>query len=333
MIGVCGAGSTGSSAVTDLLKEYRNIKVLDKREFPITYFPDGIEDLEFHLMHQKAKFFSSDIAIRRFLKYTKSICHNSKSYYYKLTDGHFSELVDEYVKSITQMEYMGRWMFDDYIFDSIFHKIVYALKKKIKPLENKTLRKMYFSIEPDGFYEKTEKFLKSVYNYYDSKELFVIDQPFPGNNPINSMKLYGKDSKAIIVLRDPRDLYITAKEYYFDFSNEWMPNDDVYKFIKFYKTQYESVFNRNDIIYVNFEDLIFNYDKTVEKIIDFCGVSEDDHIYKLRDFDPNKSLKNTQLFIKNTKYNDDIKIIEKEMKDYLYSFSKYNKIDYSTDVF
>lgn len=332
MIGVCGYGMSGSGALTDLFKEFEGVKVIDKREFLLTYFPGGIEDLEFHLMNQKAKFYSSDIAIKNFINYTKSFCHNEKSFYYKLTDGKFNQLVDDYINNITQICYKGKWMYDDYIFDSIWDKIKYAICNRIPKLRKYVLRNIHFSIEPENFYDETSKFLKSIYNYDNCDDICIVDQAFPANNPINSMKLFGNDSKAIIVTRDPRDLYYVANKYTRN-KQDWAPLDNINNFITFYKKQYKTKFKRKDILYINFEDLIFNYEKTVAKICNFCNIDIKNHKKKYMYFDPKKSLKNTQVYKKDKLYKKEMQIIEKEMKEYLYDFSKYNEIDYSNDIF
>ena len=41
VIGTCGFGSTGSSAVSDYLKEFDENCTLDRAEFTIVHFPDG----------------------------------------------------------------------------------------------------------------------------------------------------------------------------------------------------------------------------------------------------------------------------------------------------
>lgn len=333
MIGVCSYGTTGSQAFIDLLKEYDNLEVLDKKEFVISYFPNGLEDLEYHLMNQKAKFYSSDIGIKNFLEYMNAICHNNKSYYYKLTDGHFSEIVDNYINKICDVNWQGRWIYDDLYFKSIFQKIKFAIFCRIKKLNYKTYRHMRFSMDPENFYIETERFLKQIYNYRNINKTFVLDQPFPATNPLNSMRLYGDDSKAIVVLRDPRDMYYMMKKYNGSDGCGWAPVNSVENFIKFYKTMYSYRCNNKNILYIYFEELIFNYEDTVKKIEEFCDISNDNHKTKYKYFDPNKSLKNTQLFIKNSEYDKEIKIIEKEMKDYLYDFSSTNGIDYSKDVF
>ena len=48
IIGSCGYGATGSSVLTDLLREYDDIQVYDNFEFVIAYRVDGLQDLEYH---------------------------------------------------------------------------------------------------------------------------------------------------------------------------------------------------------------------------------------------------------------------------------------------
>ena len=49
VIGACGFVGTGSSALTDLLREYDEVAVFDQIEFNISYYPDGIEDLDYQI--------------------------------------------------------------------------------------------------------------------------------------------------------------------------------------------------------------------------------------------------------------------------------------------
>lgn len=74
IVGVCGLGYTGSGAVLDLLKEFDENYVIDAMEFALAYTPDGLEDLEYHLVKSPSRYFSSDIAIKRFKNYIKSRC-------------------------------------------------------------------------------------------------------------------------------------------------------------------------------------------------------------------------------------------------------------------
>ena len=75
----------------------------------------------------------------------------------------------------------------------------------------------------------------------------------------------------------------------------------------------------NKVYRGKFEELIYNYDEEIGKITKFLGFTKKDHINKKSRFNPDISIKNTQLFRKE-EYNEETKIIEKELKKYLYDF-------------
>ena len=66
IIGTCGFCSTGSSAVSDYLREFEENQVIDNLEWTLTYLPDGLEDLEYHLTKNINRDDSCAIAIPRF---------------------------------------------------------------------------------------------------------------------------------------------------------------------------------------------------------------------------------------------------------------------------
>ena len=89
--------------------------------------------------------------------------------------------------------------------------------------------------------------------------------------------------------------------------------------------------NSKKVLRVHFEDLIYKYEETVKTIENFVGFDSDKHINKKRRFNPDLSIKNTQLFNGKTDYENEIKIIEKELKEYLYEFP-YNLNNLTADT-
>ena len=74
IIGVCGTGYCGSSAITDYLHECENVAVSPYDiEFMFIYDVDGLDDLRHHIVERPVRFFSSDAAIKRFLRYIYNI--------------------------------------------------------------------------------------------------------------------------------------------------------------------------------------------------------------------------------------------------------------------
>ena len=64
--GVCGFGNTGSSAVSDFLREYDACCVLDSVEFGIIPEPDGLCDLAERLLRPKMRNLDSAVALMRY---------------------------------------------------------------------------------------------------------------------------------------------------------------------------------------------------------------------------------------------------------------------------
>ena len=76
------------------------------------------------------------------------------------------------------------------------------------------------------------------------------------------------------------------------------------------------------VLVIKFEDMVYNYDKTAQTIMDFCKLKN--HSYPRKYFDPMRSINNTQVYKRNECVRDACKIIEKELSEYLYDFDKYD---------
>ena len=103
-IGVCGYSGTGSSAVSDLLKEYSQNQVLDTCEFILPYEPDGLMDLFYHLNEGSCKFSSSNTAISRF---RGAVRGGQFRYIRELTGGKLIGLSEEFLSKVIQCEWIG----------------------------------------------------------------------------------------------------------------------------------------------------------------------------------------------------------------------------------
>jgi len=97
---------------------------------------------------------------------------------------------------------------------------------------------------------------------------------------------------------------------------------DVNEYISWYKSlrmhrNHEDLNNEN-IITINFEELIYEYEDTVIKICDFLNINIQEQTYKKKYFDPKISIKNTKLWESEHNYQNEIKSIEKELSKFLY---------------
>jgi hypothetical protein len=330
IIGTCGFSWSGSSAVADLLMEFSDIQVYDKIEFLLAYFPDGLEDLDFHLNKNCSKFLSSTVAIPRFRKVANYLLN-------KPTKGQIKELTEKYLDSITQVTWKGLgqgqilvhnyWMFD-HVGKKFTYKFLRRLPVKLcKKINLYPLSNMEFSVCPDNFNEVTLEYTDAILRAIglDLSRPIVLDQPFAGNDPVKSLKYY-RDAKAIIVDRDPRDLYLLAKEY-FPKTSYQVPYENVKDFIAYYSNMHKTINNsieNSNILYIRFEELVYEYEATVNRIMEFLKIYNHDLPRKY--FVPEQSMVNTRLYIKTNKYSNDIMEIEKTLSQYLYDFDNHSDI-------
>lgn len=337
IIGVCGYGATGSSAVVGLLKEYPELIVCDKAEIQEAFRVDGLQDLEYHLLKKYARHISGDAAIHRFKQYIKY--YDTPIVKKTIPREQYKKIASEYIESLIQGEWYGVDNIDYNTGHPLYNFIVLLYKKIVFPKYEKITghsfnhwpaRKMYLSIEPDNFYEKTihytDELIKAVGG--DSTKKVVFDQVFEGNAPQNCFPFF-RDPKAIVVDRDPRDLYLITKYAELSFGEaRFMPRKDVKTFVTYYRKlrQHQNRVNTSNIILIRFEDLIYRYDETVKKIEKFVGCTE--HINTKKYFKPEVSMHNTQLF-NNPEYFaslDEVRYIEEQLPEYLYDFNNFPKL-------
>jgi hypothetical protein len=328
VVGSAGFSWSGSSAITDLLKEFDDTQVYDQIEFLLAYYPDGLEDLDFHLNVNGSKFLSSSVAIPRFRKVANLLLNNA-------TKGEVKKITDEYLDRLVQVRWKGlaqgqillhnSWVFKHFAFNftyKLFRRLPPNLCKKINLYP---LNMIELSIEPDQFSEATLEYTDKIIQAMglDISKTIVLDQPFAGNNPAKSLK-YFRNSKAIIVDRDPRELYLLAKVY-FPKTSYQIPYERVDDFILYYKNMHKTLahsMGNSNVLYLRFEDLVYEYDKTVNKVMNFLGL--ENHARPRTCFVPEKSMVNTRLYIKCKDYADDIKKIEKELSEFIYDFEQYS---------
>lgn len=102
---VTGFYGTGSSAVTDVIKECKNVTCYEDYEIRFLHDPDGISDLEYNLVENPNRHNSSH-AIKRFINAMDMLDH---VYFIKRYSKHvgndFKKYTDEFVKDITIMKY------------------------------------------------------------------------------------------------------------------------------------------------------------------------------------------------------------------------------------
>ena len=345
VVSTCGFGSTGSSAISDYLMECENVQVMDKIEFTIVPNVDGLVDLEYHLMKQHRRQSTSITAIQRF----QQLVSASAKGWNRRTGIPIQDVIrycDEFVDSITQVNYCGlspriykggNRTINRYVGNSII------LNRVIRPLEKKGVIKrnlnvypfgvVRLSVRPDNFYTEAKRFLKRILKGMgaDFSKIIVLDQAFSGVYPQECFPFFD-DPYAVVVDRDPRDLYIFAREKLLS-QGRFMPSDNVNDFIMYYRLlrDQQPYKNPNErVLVMHFEEMIYDYENATNRIDQFLGVT---NVRRKSVFRPELSGANTNLIRRFPKYKNDIAVIEKELAEYLYPFEKYPEFTGSGEMF
>ncbi|MHD0317362.1 hypothetical protein [Fusobacterium sp. THCT1E2] len=323
IIATTGYGGTGSSAISDLLKEFNNCYSYGSFEFRFLQDPDGIMDLEYKLVENVNRL-NNDTAIKRFKKYCKLISGSNGWWcnYNNIFDGKFNYLTEKYIKNLINFSWQGSWHQDEVsgenkiTYKSKIYKIMKILKIK-KYLEKN--EKMYFSMPKEKFYSYTKEYLKELFQILnkENKEYLVLDQLIPALNTKKYTK-YFDNIKIIIVDRDPRDLFVLNKEVW---KEGWIPTN-IETYIQWYKLLRENKEYHENILYLKFEDLVYKYEDTLKEIMNFLNENKENHINKMKFFNFQISKNNTQVFLNINKYKKEIEEIERRLAKYCYKFDE-----------
>ena len=339
IIGACGFGSTGSSAVTDYLLEFGNVQVLDQMEFTWVSGVDGLIDLDYHLNHPHNRTRDSICAIHRFKKKVERSLRGYEKWG-KIDAQVFAESAERFIEDITQV----KWKWYVGTPNNFIEKGLQAVaKKRIKKRELKTgkqvdwwpLKDVFFSVMPKNFDEAARKHVKELIAAMgaDFSKPIILDQPFAGNNPQACFKFF-EDPYAIVVDRDPRDNYVFANTKLVGKLPHFMPIQPVEDFVKYYRALRDGqpYKEKNErVLSIKFEDMVYNYEATTAQIRSFLKLPDNPHPKSI--FDPELSVANTQVYKRFPEFYKDIAIIERELSEYLYDFSKYPTPDFSKKMF
>ena len=337
-----GFGGTGSSAGTNILEEFSSVTSFGNGfECTFLHEADGLFDLEkaFTEGHR----LKTDLAIKRFLTLAENL---QNEYYYKKYFGNlFYSSAEGFIKSIIDCKWNGWWHrsletkkisakeYWRYFFAQLFFEKLYE-KKHFNSYEPDSWTPSYHPVSPyyygfkkDDFYEKAKQYIANVFsNLPISTKYVVFDQLLPAYS-IGNYSLYFDYIKILVIDKDPRDLYSVNK-------SEWgvgfIPSD-VDEFINWYRaTRFErhkiNTEWKDKALFLPFESLIYDYDASLEKIKTFTGLTTEEHAWKKKYFDPEKSIVNTQVYKRYPQLKNDIKKIEIELREFCFPFENYPQI-------
>lgn len=334
-INVAGFFGSGSSAVVDLLKEFKDFYECDA-EIRFVKDPYGISQLETSLVNQW-ELVNSAAAIADFRELCKKGCRlggmnplaRAGLAYKKRITPEFMELVDEYIGKLTEYQYQGDFYhfkfkktYIKYVIDRLRFAIELYSKGKYKTA-NRNMRPLCFSHPTqEQFNEATQWFMEALFRQHTDVErhsYILLDQAVSPNNP-SVIHRYFKDSKMIIVDRDPRDTFVNEYRAVCYLDNDYNTREGGHRYAIRQRALRSGLIEDKDIMRIYFEDLIIHYDESRKKIADFIGIPLENHLYPKKFLKPEVSIKNIGIW---KKYYDDFKEtideIGKELPDLCYT--------------
>lgn len=326
-----GFGGTGSSVISDLFKEFTNVKSCGDFEFSLAHEVDGISDLQHALVDDFHRNKTTE-AIYRF----QSLINEIKKSYDVYFNKRFSIHVSEYLNEIIDVEWNGWW--HQHILRApkwkkyLVYRIPEILQTKIiKPFKKNNYEFVpKYHLEPmclgrgkEVFFEATRRFYDNLFSELDIENRFdylVLDQLVPSYNYDRYFE-YFSNLKVIEVDRDPRDLYLLNEMFWHE---GWIPSKQIEVFIEWFQILRKNNSSENTdgtrLLKIKFEDTIFSYEETLNRILSFVNVDKNCHILKRKFFNPDFSKKNTQLWKKFPERSKEIYLIEKNLSEYCYKF-------------
>jgi len=331
-----GFMGSGSSAITDFLTEFDQISNPNGSfEYVFLHAPDGLFDLEDKLLIGNNAL-RSDEAIHRFLSYMEDLYskkHFGVAGYNQRVSTKFYDFVNEFISDLNPVFLRGSGAYWHYkqnpdkrmTLMRAIRKAFYfsTLKKILLPPPQKYKGMIIAFPSEEEFYAAAQSFIYKVMDEIKKeKKAVVLDQMLLPHNLFRFKNYFRDDTCAILVSRDPRDVFISNKYF-------WAPQNvpipfptDVNEFCRFYKGMRKSVQNVDSpqVIEVKFEDLVYKYDSTLEILYSKLQLNPKSHTEKKKLLNPERSIINTNLKYKNSDFASEAEIIENELPEYLYDF-------------
>lgn len=317
---------SGSSAVTDLLREYENVDCPNgSYEYIFLHCPDGVFDLEDKLLHNNNAL-RSDEALRSFRFTMNELFENTRWWfgnYKNRLSSRFMEYVDQFISQITTCTYEGFWYEHE---KASSRRIIVGRQLAKLGLEPRGFRHRY----PDWmqvafpsantFYDAANLFIDNVFaDTFETNKIALLDQLFLPHN-LDRVGSYFPHTKYLLVRRDPRDVFILNK---YVWTKQGCPipfPKEVNEFCTFYAAMVSSTPPVDDALVqqIWFEDLILEHNSTLEQIERFLGSEIGIQTDKGKFLVPTKSARNIGVYKDDPAFAQEADTIATKLEKYLY---------------
>lgn len=342
-VAVTGYIGSGSSAVIDFLKEFEccglAYNLTEPYEHVAFYSKGGLYEMGSLLMSNVNTAFNSDMIINDFISCTYRLNDNDFGWfgsYRKLTGDKFKNASMELVDSISQKtngKTANHYIKTKFSFKKVglqlAAKIVY--KRKIHKWGREYIfdkKETYFSLPTkEEFVQAAKQYTNAYFEMSQSNKSVTIYDHLIWPNQIGELENYFDNNlKVIVVERDARDMYNLNKNYWYDIKNNGSGKPPLFPtdtdgFCQYWeKVAGCKKYKNPNVLYINFEDLIYNYDNTTKLILEFLEIPVEISRTPKKFFNPTKSIHNTQTFLVDEEWKKESELIYKKMINLCYEF-------------
>lgn len=304
IIDIQGFGWSGSSAALDLLSEYDDTEVMG--------LIDRGSQAERRVFNYEIELFRTAGGIFEIEKFIGKISLNSND-----------ALIHRLVLAITSSEIYLQFEEMRPYFYEFFSQIVTLFSRNNNasafnnhlPYNGNNVKCYLTKMSVDDYHRIARRFANTLLNrlFADSNKGYLVADQICGDDQrdLTFYRNYFPNIKSIFVYRDPRDVFYDANH----FKVAWIPYEDVNSFILWYKycMQTFSLDGNGEYLVVRFEDLVYDYQKQVERIEEYVGLTSSQHLYPKKCLDVSVSRKNVGLWRSDRKNSDAYIQIKKEL--------------------
>lgn len=320
---------SGSSVITDFVSEFENVQSFTDEEFRFLQDPDGVSDLEYNLVENFNRH-NSGHALKRFEKLARFYAGNKLTpRYSRILGESWANNYKKYVEKLTDFSYHGWWQYDlmdkgnlfyfrKRLINKIFQKTIWHAnnERTLNTMKNEITLCSHPS--EARFLSATRDFVDSVFSSESlSKSISMVDQLVPPSNLQRYLR-YFNNVQVVIVDRDPRDIFLLEKYIWKDGVIPQTPELFCKWFLYTRDNRNIDELNSDNVRYVQFEDMVFDYDSTTTALMEWLGLNQDEHIHLKELFNPALSSRNTRLWERIDHNPDDVAYIEDKLQAYLY---------------
>jgi hypothetical protein len=249
---------------------------------------NGLLDLE-HSICDNWDATTAFAAIRDFEELCR-VWGDNRSFFHPIRFSHYKKFGDEYrravehfLDSITTFQYLTSGYMTD-IKRNIFVQYwnLFSRTKLGKSLRFQEFgtASSFSSISKKDYLEAARILLNSIFDVeHHSSDLIVLNHPLPPFKLDRAQDYFGKDVKAIVVDRDPRDILCEWIKYKSEIGFDISRKMDIDKFCEWHKAKRRKRIESSQVLYVSYEKLICGEEEE-QKIKKFLNLNESDHTRK-----------------------------------------------------